>query len=324
MIKLSNVKDFTLTDVYGKKIDDNFKKKRTAHLLATFNTFKPDILITELYHFGRRKFSFELLPLLEMAHKAVKRPIIISSIRDILVESKKERLLATVELIHKYYDMVLVHGDESFIPLSKTFPFADKIAEKIHYSGYVISSTATNVGSKVLAQNQIVVSTGSGGHDFGYSMLMCAIAAKELTELKNFRWHLLVSAQLSVEKYNDLKKYEDANLLIERHRIDVADILQQSKLAIMRGGYNSVMDVYIAKIPAVIIPYSHRGEEEQKLRADTFHKVGRFVSLDYGQMKPESLATSVNTAFHRKENFHNFQLNTAGVRNSISLIKSML
>src|SRR3954471_606258 len=44
---------------------DEVKAARAARILAEFDCMQPDLLIIELFPFGRRKFAFELLPLLE-------------------------------------------------------------------------------------------------------------------------------------------------------------------------------------------------------------------------------------------------------------------
>src|SRR6476659_1541564 len=48
------------------------KARRKELLLATFDRFAPDILLIELFPFGRKKFNFELLPLL--SHARTTRP----------------------------------------------------------------------------------------------------------------------------------------------------------------------------------------------------------------------------------------------------------
>ena len=91
----------------------------------------------------RRQLRFELLPLLDRcaADRARSgRPRVVCSVRDILVESPKpERTHETLELVHRYYDLVLVHGDPCFVSFDATFPQAAEIADRIAYTGYVVN-----------------------------------------------------------------------------------------------------------------------------------------------------------------------------------------
>ena len=78
-----------LVDADGNPVDDALKEERTQKLLDIFNEIQPNVLMIELYPFGRRQLRFELIPLLEAANKANPRPHIVSSVRDILVEKNK-------------------------------------------------------------------------------------------------------------------------------------------------------------------------------------------------------------------------------------------
>ncbi len=53
-----------LLDEHGDKVDERWKVKRKQALLDAFEAAKPDIVLLEMYPFGRRQFRFELLPLL--------------------------------------------------------------------------------------------------------------------------------------------------------------------------------------------------------------------------------------------------------------------
>ena len=76
----------TLVNMKGAQLSDALKEKRRNKLLNLFNEICPEILMIELFPFGRRQLEFEVLPLLDTANGADMRPIIVSSVRDILVE----------------------------------------------------------------------------------------------------------------------------------------------------------------------------------------------------------------------------------------------
>ena len=115
----------TLVNVDGIVIDDAWKARRRDALQKVWRETKPHILMFELFPFGRRQMRFELLPLLDAALSDPDRPLIVSSVRDILVgQQKPERQAEMRDLIAKYFDRVLVHGDPGLIPFDRTFPFA--------------------------------------------------------------------------------------------------------------------------------------------------------------------------------------------------------
>ena len=112
----------------GVEMDDQAKEKRAAHLLELFKTINPDILITEAYPFGRRQMRFELIPLMEAAKTAKPKPMVVCSIRDILQENRApKRVRESLDSIHQWFDLVMVHGDPDLIPIEATLEGSEEI-----------------------------------------------------------------------------------------------------------------------------------------------------------------------------------------------------
>ena len=96
----------------GAPVDEIYLNDRSNLLCRTLKALEPDVLITELYPFGRRVLADEFLSLLQAAHQMPRRPVILSSIRDILAPpSKPKKAVAADEVIAAWYDAVLVHSD---------------------------------------------------------------------------------------------------------------------------------------------------------------------------------------------------------------------
>ncbi|SDR63312.1 hypothetical protein SAMN05519103_08477 [Rhizobiales bacterium GAS113] len=118
--------------------DAAYLARRSDALLAAHAAFRPHVIVTELFPFGRRQLSEEFLALLEAARATRPRPAILSSIRDILQPpSKPQRAAQTLERLGRYYDGVLVHADESVIPLDASWPVDKALARRLDYTGYV-------------------------------------------------------------------------------------------------------------------------------------------------------------------------------------------
>src|SRR5690606_32187740 len=109
--------------------------------------------------FGRRVLADEFMALLEEARGMRPRPLILSSIRDILVApAQAEKRALAHERIARFYDTVLVHGDPRLIPLEASWPVDDGLGPLLRYTGYVDENP-----EPVPAQERhgIVVSGGS-------------------------------------------------------------------------------------------------------------------------------------------------------------------
>ena len=159
-----------LVDGDGHPIDDAWRTERRNRLLAAYEAAGPDVVVTELFPFGRRQLRFELEPLLARARADGCR--IVSSVRDILVEpDKPSRIDEMLERVGRLYDLVLVHGDPGLIPFDTTFPRLAGIADRVRYTGYVVEPPVAAPPS-----GEVVVSAGGGA--VGEPLLRAALAAK--------------------------------------------------------------------------------------------------------------------------------------------------
>ena len=91
----------SLIDQTGRVVDDAWKRRRAATLIDLWRAARADALVVELFPFGRRQMRFELLPLLEDAHRVAKRPLVICSVRDV-IQAKPARDAETVALAERY------------------------------------------------------------------------------------------------------------------------------------------------------------------------------------------------------------------------------
>jgi len=272
------------------EIDDAWRAARRDALLGVLRRIRPDIVLTELFPFGRRQLRFELLPLLE---EAAPRAAIACSVRDILVEPDKPgRAAEMLALTKGWYDLVLVHGDPALIPFDRTFPLAGEIAERIRYTGYVVDPPPANAGAA--GRGEVVVSAGGGA--ISEPLLRAAMAARALTQLDGATWRLLAGPALSEESFRSLRRDAPAGVIVERARPDFAALLANCALSISQGGYNTVMDILAAGCRAVICPYAGGHETEQTLRARLLAEKGALHLVPEDALSPDTLARAVEAA----------------------------
>src|SRR5258708_14608747 len=185
------------------------KALRKELLIRAFDSFAPDAVITELYPFGRKRFAFELIPLLERARSRKDRTAVVSSVRDVLVAQKDEgRHEARVcEIVNKYYDLVLVHGDERLQRLEETFPRVADLNCPVAYTGYVVRPENLPSGSARLENRQpsIIVSAGGGKYPEGHLLLESVINVAGLLEGRiPHKFHIFTPPFISPAIYQHL------------------------------------------------------------------------------------------------------------------------
>ncbi|MBL8833502.1 MAG: glycosyl transferase, partial [Rhodospirillales bacterium] len=169
----------TLVDAQGRTIDDAWRKARREATLALFDSVRPDLLVVELYPFGRSMLRFELDPLLERA-RGIPR---LCSVRDVLQRPDGPKAVARVEAA-KRFDGVLVHGDESLLALPESWPECAGLGERLRYTGYVPG----DAGEPAAARDEIVVSVGGGAA--GARLVAAALALAARRAHAGERWRI--------------------------------------------------------------------------------------------------------------------------------------
>lgn len=276
-----------LVDASGAPVDDAFKDGRTSMLLGAYNGAMPDIVIIEAFPFGRRQVRFELLPLLSAIEKSIKRPLVMTSLRDILQErAKPGRDEETIDLVKKHFDTVLVHGDPNFVRLEETFPLAEQISQRIVYTGLVAPAEPQ------APQECFDVVVSAGGGAVGANLLKAALAAApDLPELKS--WCLITGPNMPQGDFDAISAQAGDTVSVFRFRKDFASLLSGAKLSISQAGYNTVCDILQAKCRSLLIPFAAGGETEQGARASRLSKLGLAHVLEEDAISPQSMAEAI-------------------------------
>lgn len=251
-----------LVDAEGRPVDAIFEARRRTLLIDTFRETAPDILIIEAFPFGRRQMRFELLPLLDAAAAATPRPLIATSVRDILQErTKPGRNEESAALVARYFDRVLVHGDPRFVRIEETFPLAGGFAEKIVYTGLVSAPRPAPSPERF----DIVVSAGGGAA--GRDLVAAAVDASRLLD-PALSWCLVTGPNLAQAEFDAALARAPGNLSVHRFRRDFGALLAAAGLSVSQAGYNTVCDVLQAGCRSVLVPFASGGETEQTVRAE--------------------------------------------------------
>ncbi len=285
----------SLVDDVGKPVDAEWKRMRGKALLAAWREADPHVLVLELFPFGRRQMRFELLPLLDAASGAARRPAIACSVRDVLGAQKSaQRQEETLALVERYFDRVLVHGDPGVVSFERTFPSAGRIAGRIEYTGYVVDAAPAADGGA--GHGEVILSAGGGA--VGAGLLEAAIRAKPLTSLRDRTWRVLAGDNLPGAEFRALAKLVagGTGIELERSRPDFTTLLANCALSVSQAGYNTLMEIVSAGARAVVVPFAGGHETEQTLRARCFAGRGLLELVDQSALTPETLAAAIDLA----------------------------
>lgn len=253
--------DFTtLLDADGAVAVPDVMQRRENVLLDCLAQGHPDVLITELFPFGRRILRNEFIALLMAACQMQPRPLVLSSIRDILAPpSKPAKAAFADDMVARFYDGVLVHADPEVVTLDQSWPVGDMLAARLHYTGFVAPKApphATTRGQDILVS--------AGGGNVGDVVFDAACGAAR--DLPAYHWRLFVGGAEARRKA--LAAKAPANVTVEPPSPEFRGLLTSAAASVSMAGYNTALDVLQTGVPAVIVPFDDAGEIEQTLRAN--------------------------------------------------------
>ena len=246
-----------------KKIEE-IQQKRKEILFSLFSRHKPDLLVIELYPFGRTLFGFELQPLLDEIREGRFGKIkVVCSLRDILVEKRDPKAYEARVLNHlnAHFDLLLIHSDPKLMPLDETFSRVADIRIPIFYTGFVAQKVKPGAGKKLRqelaigARQKLIVASAGGGRS-GYALLSNLIeAVRLLPNSKQIRLEMFTGPFRDEQEFQKLSAHSDKRIRVRYFSRRFLDYLSAADLSVSLAGYNTCMNLLVTRTPALVYPY---------------------------------------------------------------------
>ncbi len=260
--------------------------RRTAAILEAFDRTDPAVVLIELYPFGRKKFAFELEPLLEAVHaQGDRRAKVVCSLRDILVNQRRDQARhdeRAAQNVNRWFDLVLVHSDPRFATLDESFRPATPLAVPVVHTGFVTRNDGPPAPGAATV-DRVIVSAG-GGMVGGPMFRIAAAASDAVAATLGLTTTIVAGPFLPAVELAELRTMasERAWLEIVHHVPDLAAEIARSTVSVSQCGYNTTMDLLRAGTPALVVPFSEGREDEQRRRAERLETLGvlRSIELD--------------------------------------------
>ena len=275
------------------------QSRRRALIDAALRQHRPAVLLVELFPFGRKKFAGEILPLIRAAKNQAGAPALIAcSLRDILVDSRPDQQHHDDRarwLADRYFDAVLVHADPSFARLEDSFHPRRPMRVPVHYTGYVVPQR------EPLAQaprgEHLLVSAGGG--IVGDALFRTALQARALLRRTLGRpllpMRFIAGPFLPEAQWAALQQaaHGVAGVELLRQVPDMVAEMRSARASLSQCGYNTALDIVVAAVPALVVPYEAPGENEQAERATRMAALGAMQCLNAADMTAPKLAASI-------------------------------
>lgn len=241
---------------------------------------RPAVLLVELFPFGRKKFAGEILPMIRAARRQPGSPArVVCSLRDILVDARPDQQHHDDRarwLADRYFDAVLVHADPAFARLQDSFHPKQALRTPVHYTGFVVPARPAEVA--VRRGRHLLVSAGGG--IVGASLFSAALGARTvLTEPLPLR--IVAGPFLPEAQWRALQQQTHGLVGVElvRHVPDMVAELRRARVSLSQCGYNTALDLVVAGVPALVVPYQTVTENEQGQRALRLAELGAVRQL---------------------------------------------
>lgn len=266
-IKVEGVDFRNLLDEEGQPIGEVRRAERHGMLTGLAARLRPDVVITEHFPFGRRQLADEFLGLIASVRAANQKALALSSIRDVLVTPRADRIAEAEKRLAEHFDAVLVHGDAGFLPLDISWPVSPELSKALHYTGYL-----TGPEQAILPEENDEIIVSGGGSAASLPLFALAIAAAGARTDR--RWRILAGHGIAEMEFARLKALAPGHVVVERARPDFPALLAGCALSISQAGYNTVLDLVRAGRPAIVVPFDAGNETEQAIRAAAMERAG--------------------------------------------------
>jgi predicted glycosyltransferase len=314
-----------LQPVDGSLTLEEVKAIRTQQLFDIVTSFCPDILLIELFPFGRGKFKFELLPLLEKLKQVNPQAKVVSSLRDI-VETKKKELEKYEEkvcqLLNRHFDLLLVHGDPQFQILEETFSKVKDIRCPIVYTGYVVQPELEK--ELEIDEKKPIILVSVGGGRFGHELLDAIVeAASHLQEKISHQLQIFTGPFMPDDKFEELqlKASHLSNVRVERFTTNLLVYMKKADLSISMSGYNTTMNILTTGVRAMLMAFTGNDDREQTIRSQKLADLGIVELIQPEDLEATRLADKIINCLQKEQNQVCFDF--AGAQNTAKYLKEL-
>lgn len=269
--------------------------QRRVLIESAVRLHRPAVVLVELFPFGRKKFAAEILAMIRLARRQPGGPARIAcSLRDILVDARPDQQHHDDRarwLTDRYFDMVLVHADPVLARLEDSFHPRQPMRVPVVYTGYVAPARADQ-GNCARGEHLLV---SAGGGIVGNTLFQTALAARGLMRTP-LPIRVIAGPFLPEPQWQALQQTAGgmAGVELVRQVPDMVAEMCRARASISQYGYNTALDLVVSGVPALVVPYATKTENEQSQRALRLAQMGALQHLGAQALDPPTLAIAMD------------------------------
>lgn len=269
----------------GLRIDsDQARRLRELTIQTAVAAFEPDLMLVDHMPTGVWR---ELEPTLEDLKSRQRPPTLLLGLRDILDAPQVTRSLweqdGTYEAIERFYDGVLVYGEERMFDTARHYGLTQRQNKPVTYCGYVTAVDESANGSpveRVDASRRLVTVVGGGGYDAQPMMLATMKALRMMPRSAMPEAIFIAGPLMPAEQYTTLLELA-AGLPVTVLRGVATNVpyLDAADLVVTMAGYNALVESLGHGKRIMVMPRTGPSAE-QGLRTRLFAEHGMVDVVD--------------------------------------------
>ncbi len=310
----------------GKSLftDEQLGWLRSKELTHLISLYRPRLVLVDHTPQGKHR---ELVPAL--LAEAESDTLWVLGVRGVVGAVRQARSEFAGNLFKDHYHAVLWYGDSAVLGRSHCDQLEQQYNKVPVECGYVLRLAEYAVWNRRLLENEEPIAgtisipwLGEKSLDF---LLVLAEALQKIPQSYGC-WRLFVDVDDISGVCQKLSKLfgKLPNCQLESPGGRYAAALLQSKTAVIYGGYNSLMDITHAKIPALVV-LREMQDEEQQVHLQKLQEVAgeSIITVSETQVSAEELERLLLANLQRKR-LPAVSLNTGGAANAAEYIYSLL
>lgn len=279
---------------------ENLIQARATVIQQVVASYKPDLVLVDKKPEGLNGELKQTLLYLASLHQSPRCVLLLRDILDLPeVTQHIWQKNDYYQLVEKYYDQVLVVGEQKIFDVTTEYRFPYSITQKTHFCGYLQRNeqpeTIEHVQNGVTSKDHKLIIAAAGGGDDGSLLLTTYLQA-----LAQSTWGNKVSTVVfygpemnhaDVERLQHLAS-SLTNVTLLEFTPNFISYLSAADLIVAMGGYNTVCEILSVKKPAIIVPRV-KPVAEQLLRAQCFSRLEIFECILPHELTPNVLGNKI-------------------------------
>lgn len=284
---------------------------RTNIILATAQTFKPDLFIVDKEPLGLKR---EVLPTLEWLKDERPACKTVLGLRDILDDSAVIQKDWQGKDIYKYlenlYDEIWVYGNRAIYNPIQMYNFPEEIHPKVQFTGYI---KRNKVGCdrkatirkryRILDDDKFILITTGGGGD-GFEVLDHYLTMHDFYPTSLPLKSIIITGPFMPKKMREgiKKRAKKIGIKTLPFHPRIEELMSAADLVISMGGYNTICEILSQKTPSLIIPRENP-RKEQLIRATNLRDHGLLDFIPWMEVTPQLLREKIFSILQNQDQY---------------------